>query len=285
MLKTEGIFVYRNEIVTLSGYGFAPGCGVRPLMTGKVDRTAGQHLFFGGYTALHLIASGGGWLKNGEVCFRLSAGDMFSLLPGTVSEYWDDPEDPWEFYWIRLEGPGTDSYRTVCGFSEAHPVVKPGDPDAAISFFRNFHSACRNRIETGADFLASRLFALSALLSRKETAPKRGHHRIFRDFISLCEIPEAGTMNVGEIASLLRIDRTLLHRICREEAGRAPGEILIGKRLEKACRLLEDPACSVARAARAAGYSDPRFFSRIFRRKKGIPPGEWRDSHRIRPET
>jgi len=41
-------------------------------------------------------------------------------------------------------------------------------------------------------------------------------------------------------------------------------------------RLLDDPALNVAEAARAAGYADPAYFSRVFRKHTGRSPRAYR---------
>ena len=55
-------------------------------------------------------------------------------------------------------------------------------------------------------------------------------------------------------------------------------ELLNEKRLKRAeAYWLAHPEATVADAALAAGFSDQFYFSRVFRKRRGMPPGEYRD--------
>ena len=58
-------------------------------------------------------------------------------------------------------------------------------------------------------------------------------------------------------------------------------ELLIERRLEKAEEFWRaNPEATVGEAAFAAGFTDQFYFSRVFRKRRGIPPGEYRDRKR-----
>ena len=58
-------------------------------------------------------------------------------------------------------------------------------------------------------------------------------------------------------------------------------ELLIERRLEKAEEFWRaNPEATVGAAAFAAGFTDQFYFSRVFRKRRGIPPGEYRDRKR-----
>ena len=55
-------------------------------------------------------------------------------------------------------------------------------------------------------------------------------------------------------------------------------ELLNEKRLARAESFWKaHPEATVAEAAAAAGFSDQFYFSRVFRKRRGIPPGKFRD--------
>lgn len=58
-------------------------------------------------------------------------------------------------------------------------------------------------------------------------------------------------------------------------------ELLIERRLEKAEEYWRaNPEATVGEAAFAAGFTDQFYFSRVFRKRRGLPPGEYRDRKR-----
>ena len=56
----------------------------------------------------------------------------------------------------------------------------------------------------------------------------------------------------------------------------SPIDFLLDLRLRKAAALLERPGQSVAAAAAATGFNDANYFSRLFTRRRGLTPREWR---------
>lgn len=86
-------------------------------------------------------------------------------------------------------------------------------------------------------------------------------------------------LSVAQLGMWLGCHPDHLARSFRREVG----ETLIGHiqrvRLERARDLLADPRLSVREVARLVGFADPAYFSRIWRRHHGGPPG----SGRMRP--
>ena len=50
-------------------------------------------------------------------------------------------------------------------------------------------------------------------------------------------------------------------------------------RFERTEPLLKQSARPIQEIARIAGFSDPLYFSRAFRKRYGMPPAEWRAQH------
>ena len=63
-----------------------------------------------------------------------------------------------------------------------------------------------------------------------------------------------------------------------QRTGFSPLEYLTRLRLNHASQLMAETALSIAEIARAVGYEDPLYFSRLFRRKMGVSPTEFRQS-------
>ena len=66
-----------------------------------------------------------------------------------------------------------------------------------------------------------------------------------------------------------------LSRLFKQQHGMTPHEYLTKLRLDHAAYLLRDDGVSVSEAAFRSGFYDPLYFSRLFRRHKGVPPSQW----------
>lgn len=82
-------------------------------------------------------------------------------------------------------------------------------------------------------------------------------------------------ITVTKLADHLGLTRSYFSRIFQEHAGTTPKEYIVNYRLEKAVELLTENGLSQKEVASLVGYSDVYAFSRMFRRKYGMPPGKY----------
>lgn len=94
----------------------------------------------------------------------------------------------------------------------------------------------------------------------------------------LVEADPAHAPTVDQLAEMLGVSRARLCATFKQETGEAVGAFATRKRIELACRLLNDPRLSVAQVAQAAGYRHQSSFAEAFRRTTGKTPRQWRES-------
>ena len=90
----------------------------------------------------------------------------------------------------------------------------------------------------------------------------------------------AEDIGLGEICASGQVGKTKGTSVFREYLNMPPVEYLINYRLEIAARLLTKTKDSVLEIAVATGFSDSSYFARIFRKRVGISPLEYREQHR-----
>ena len=58
---------------------------------------------------------------------QVGAGDLLLLPQGVAHEYYADPDQPWNIYWIHFQGSGTAVFNQYLGYSETgSPVTQVG---------------------------------------------------------------------------------------------------------------------------------------------------------------
>jgi AraC-like DNA-binding protein len=83
-------------------------------------------------------------------------------------------------------------------------------------------------------------------------------------------------LSVSQLATWLGCHPDHLARRFRSETGSRLVDYIISQRLERAQALLADPRLRICDAARLSGFTDPAYFSRIYRRRFGVAPGQGR---------
>jgi AraC family transcriptional regulator of adaptative response/methylated-DNA-[protein]-cysteine methyltransferase len=82
--------------------------------------------------------------------------------------------------------------------------------------------------------------------------------------------------SVDALAARLGVGTRQLDRLFRIHAGTTPLAVAKTCRVQKAKRLLDDPALSITEIAFAAGFSSVRRFNAVFRETYGRPPSRLR---------
>ena len=82
-----------------------------------------------------------------------------------------------------------------------------------------------------------------------------------------------------QLAAELCISRSLLYKKVKSLTDRTVTDFVNFYKVDKATQLLATNALSVAEVAYRAGFSDPKYFSRIFKKTYGYPPSEFYTRH------
>jgi LacI family transcriptional regulator len=83
-------------------------------------------------------------------------------------------------------------------------------------------------------------------------------------------------LNVDSLLKSIPLSRSVLERRFAQILGSSPKAEILRVRLERVCRLLAESDLSLAEISHKAGFEHPEYMSRLFKKKMGITPGEFR---------
>ncbi len=83
-------------------------------------------------------------------------------------------------------------------------------------------------------------------------------------------------LSLDSLAERLHLSPEHVSRVFKETLGENFVEAATRLRLDESCRLLRDGAYSIEEISSKVGYGDSTYFSRLFKRKIGLTPSEWR---------
>lgn len=84
-------------------------------------------------------------------------------------------------------------------------------------------------------------------------------------------------ISLDDVSRILDISPYYFSKLFKEETGENFIEYLTNIRIEKAKKLLQNREISIKNICADTGYSDPNYFSRIFKKQVGITPTEYRE--------
>lgn len=83
-------------------------------------------------------------------------------------------------------------------------------------------------------------------------------------------------LTVQSIAEYLSLDRSYVHRLFKEKMNMSVKNYIISLRLANACSWLIHSDLPISDISRSVGYEDALYFSRLFKKKKGMSPSAYR---------
>lgn len=232
---------------------------------------------------IHYIISGKGTFHSGKRKYALSAGDGFLVVPGVISSYQADHDEPWEYCWVGFHGADAGRLVKETGLSEESPLFHYEKDSAMEHLLNDIYTATGPNPSNEAQMTAALLRFLAALMVlhgdrnfRKDTGYAYVQRSIqFIDFNYSRE-----DLDVTQIAANAGISRSHLYRLFLQHTDMTPNEYLSKYRINKAAELLKNENLSVGEAAYSSGFSDQLYFSRVFRKLKGVPPSKFAESAR-----
>lgn len=269
---------------------------VRPL----VINSCGLYRLIGGTTVsstfrpqgrkdyqLLYVASGCAYFFYQEKTIKVSAGNMILYRPGECQKYIYHPEDCPEVYWIHFTGRDAEELVTRSGFADPFPRYCSDGYNYGELFGKMILELQMKR-PFCEDLLASlmRLLLDTIRRSRAETISGRNHN--------LKEIEEAlryfneafsEEICIEEYAHAHHMSVCWFIRSFKRYMGISPLQYITTVRINKARELLRGTDYSIQEISKMAGYENPLYFSRIFRKTTGVSPKQYRERHGFREDT
>lgn len=217
------------------------------------------------YSALALRVYGDGVLSAGGSEVQTTAGNLL-FVPQDVA-YTATYSDT-EIYVIHF----------VCGEGAFRAIenVALTNPDAVLPLFRRALSAWRSK-QAGYRMEILALLLEILVIARRQTLDATGDSQAFKRAISILQTAYAdATLSITEVCAQAGISDSYFRRQCKQHFSMSPVQYLTELRLTHAEHLLRSPSCSIEAAALQSGFSDPKYFARVVRRRRGCVPSELR---------
>lgn len=232
------------------------GAGEQEMQGRSPERALGCH-------ALVWLKEGRGHLLHGpdRQLHEVRAPAMLWLFPGVLHGY--RPTTRWRQAWALFSGPATTALTTLGHLDVNQPVRRYADPRPVDRAFTRFLrvSKTHNAVQTVASLYD--LIAQAAPPAQDEVAAQ------------LTELA-CTPLSVQEYAAELGLTVKELREAVRRTTGSTPQELVLTTRLNTAKSLLVEEDLSVAAIARAVGYDDPAYFTRLFTARAGVSPRAFR---------
>jgi AraC-like DNA-binding protein len=226
---------------------------------------------------LILCLRGKGWVRIAGRTSRVTGGEFVWINCHRPHEHGAIKSDPWEVYWVRIEGPRLEQMCNILSIT-ANPVFPGFDlPVAKVIFHEVFGLMTSDAPEAPALIHAAigRLLAL-AFCARCQQEATPLFPPALSKAVERMKLFYFERHTVGSLAALSGMSATHFARTFKTAFGTSPIDWLRRERISQAKRRLAETDASIKEIAAQVGYADRYFFSKDFKQHTGTTPRAFR---------
>ena len=264
----------------------------------SVANASGDHAHAHDFLVLAYFERGGGSIRLGDLEWPLSAGDAFVIAPGEVVRLTEHPHNTAAEGWCVFFPPEIIASEALGGSLgwKSHPLLFPFVGRAAGGAQRlpvpasdratwcQHVAAIEREVHKPRDGSTEAALAYLTLLlvSVARISVDIGHDLRLRSEPLLAAVFEFIEEHYQEPISLATVAASLgltpghLTTVVRRKTGRSVQRWITERRMAEARRLLRQTDLTVEAVATLAGYRQPSFFIKHFRRDHVVTPATWR---------
>ncbi|MFP4443131.1 MAG: helix-turn-helix domain-containing protein [Spirochaetia bacterium] len=222
--------------------------------------------------------TGKGWYENSDGKIQVTGNHALIVTPDKPGVLYSDGDDPYLEYHCRFSGTYADALTEKILRKFGAQYFQVHDPELYAGKIRKMQYGRRTGIPesmTHSEVLLADI--LVKLLHADRNDIIRIHERVTgEDLYRYLETHLQKPVRLGDMAEHFALTVQSLCRIAKSDLGISLQKLHENMKVEFAYPLLKTPSLSVKEIAYRLGYTDPLYFSRVFRKHTGMSPREWR---------
>lgn len=224
------------------------------------------------YIIEYCTKGGGSNIVNGTE-FLQSPGQCMIFMPGDTVTHITGDKSTRSSIWCAVKGIRIGSYLSAVGISSENPYT-PAQAADKIFEIMNKLLQMKNEHDAGADIRRTGyLHSLFGEMLRYANASVDKSAYI-RRAVHIIETRYAEQLTVTGLAGEIGLERSYFSTLFHKITGKSPQNYISDIRIQKACALLLTGEFLVNEIACAVGIA-PEGFSRVFKNKMGVTPGQY----------
>lgn len=267
-------------------------CAVQPLLQSLLPTDAGwfpcaRHHFRerpqgAEEHILIFCTAGNGSCQIDGVSWRIGPGNALLIPRGAPHAYWADSDTPWSIHWVHFTGITGDLMLSELGRDQRVLQVDTQSALLVEALFQECYRAFAggfviHRMIYSAQVLHHLLGKIIYGNSYYSPLQHTSRRRALEPTLTFLHQNSARKLTLKEIADHAGVSVSHLSALFKEQTGLSPMDYLIRYRMQRACVLLSVKSATVHEVAYEVGYSDPYYFSRLFKKVIGIAPLHYRE--------
>lgn len=222
---------------------------------------------------------GKGWYIVDKKKYEVGPNQFFQIPATSVYlKYGADGSQPWTIFWVHFCGKDLDSFNKLLNISLNDGPIKIPYNEKGLFIWEEMY----NSLEMGysKDNLNNANMCLYHFLSTFLYPDRHFSTSADKDMIeeTILFMREKldGRFTVEDFGVRYRLSASHFSGLFRRSTGMSPIEYFIQLKIQKSCQLLFNTNIKIKDVAKAVGYDDQYYFSRLFKKLMGISPDRYR---------
>lgn len=228
---------------------------------------------------MHYCLSGRGIYRVQGESYKIGPGEGFLILPGELSSYQADEQDPWTHIWVGFTGSQAERYLQCCGLGKEHRTYRCSQPKC-LEHCVEIMLGCDTAGAANELLLLGELYTFLGWVAQSAQGVSRRSRDTGSEYVQLVmeyiQNHFQEDLTVARLARYVGLNRSYLTTVFQNTVNMSPQQYLMRFRMERAAQMLQEGRLAVGEIARSCGYPDPLTFSKAFKRTLGVTPSQYR---------
>lgn len=224
---------------------------------------------------LLLTLAGKGKVTVGEKAFLAEAGSVAIIPPHIPHVYACAKDSEWEFFWLHIGG--THAFDALADITWDGEFLFEIGVKHISALFAPFKEEREMNIEREVSDSTAIGDILSVLLKISLSKTLGDEEKsVAEEMMAFLSDNESGAFSLDELVERFHYSKEYIIRLFKRTAGVSPYQYYLTVRLGRACDMLKKSEYSIVQIAEKSGYGTAASFSKVFKKKFGISPAEYR---------
>ena len=231
------------------------------------------------------ISKGRGVFESSETApFEIGAGTCFFLFPGVWHRYKPDPDSGWEEYWVGFKGYYPEQLMKQPFFDKKKPFIHVGLNEDMQRLFHKLLD-CVKSYSPGYQQIISgitleMLGVINSISLDKNFETDATSTSIAKAKFRMQESIE-NPVEIDQLLEEIPMSYSKFRQAFKKTTGFSPNQYYLNIRLNKAKELLNFTSLSINEIAYHTGFESIFYFSKLFKKKNGISPRDYRNANGV----
>jgi len=222
------------------------------------------------------IESGTSTLHVGNTAYTIGENNLVIFYPNSGIYYKNTEDCEWRIWWMGIDGAGVFSYLHMLNVSQEKPFLTVKASHDVLACFHEMNETIHSSSLEKKMLGLSLMYRIFSILAQDQM---ENPSSVLQNILHYIQYHYDTIGNIAEIHRNFSMSKSSLWRLFKQETGMSPLEYLTEIRCRRACTLLTQTDFPIQSIAGSIGYSDPLYFSRVFRKSTGQSPREYRRTH------